>query len=154
MTTKLPSARALSLAHEHQALASVAAKPGSSGLWTGTREGLVATVTAVAGALLFGGAAGAWFSADGSELFAATARIALGSVVMAALVSLVGTLLAGRNPVFWGIGMPLLVYGAGSFCAFVSDHAGAAMFFFGAPLFCGLAIAAGVMTAFALDRER
>lgn len=115
---------------------------------------MVATVIAVAGALLFGGAAGAWFSIDGSLVMAATARIALGSVFMASLVSLVGTLLAGRNPIFWGVGMPLLVYGAGSFCAFVSGHAGAAMFFFGAPLFCGLAIAAGVMTAFALDRDR
>jgi hypothetical protein len=113
----------------------------------------VSTVLAVVGALLFGGAAGAWFSPDGSPLMAATARMALGSVAMASLISFAGSLLAGRNPIFWGVGMPLLVYGAGSFCAFVSGHAGAAMFFFGAPLFCGLAIATGVMTAFAVDRE-
>jgi hypothetical protein len=154
MTTKLPPSRALSLAHERHVLASESSKSSTFGLWTGTREGLVATVIAVAGALLFGGAAGAWFSVDGSVVMAATARIALGSVLMASLVSLIGTMLAGRNPIFWGIGMPLLVYGAGAFCAFVSGHAGAAMLFFGAPLFCGLAIAAGVMTAFAVDRDR
>jgi len=149
MSAKFPPSRSVLLAQKRHG---IEAEP--VGFWTGTREGLIATGLAVVGALLFGGAAGAWFSPEGAPVWAAvTARMAPGSVVMAAAIALSGTLLAGRNPIFWGIGMPLLVYGAGSFCAFVSGHAGAPMFFFGAPLFCGLAIASGVLTAFALDRD-
>lgn len=150
MSAKFPPSRSLSLAHKRHGME---AEP--VGFWTGTREGLIATALAVVGALLFGGAAGAWFSPDGSSAWwAVAARMAPGSVMMAAAIALAGTLLAGRNAVFWGIGMPLLVYGAGSFCAFVGGHAGARLFFLGAPLFCGLAIASGVLTAFALDRGR
>lgn len=72
---------------------------------------------------------------------------------MAALVSISGTLLSGRNAIYWGVGMPLLVYAAGAFCAFISGHAGAAMFLFGAPLFCGFSVAGGMLASFAMNRR-
>jgi hypothetical protein len=150
MSAKYPPSRSCSLAQRRHDMVALPV-----GFWTGTREGLIATGLAVVGALLFGGAAGAWFSPDGAPGWSVVAaRMAPGSAVMAFLIALSGTLLAGRNPIFWGVGMPLLVYGAGSFCAFVSGYAGAPIFFFGAPVFCGLAIASGVLTAFALDRDR
>lgn len=124
------------------------------GLWTGTREGLVATVIAVVGSMLFGGAAGIWFTAEGAGWLGEALRMAGGTLGMASLVALTGSLITGRNPIFWGVGMPLLVYAAGSLCAFMTAGTGAAMFLFGAPVFCGLAILAGVMTAFAIDRGR
>ena len=127
------------------------AKPG---LWTGTREGLVATVIAVAAAMVFGGAAGAWFAPGDSGWIGQALKMAGGSMLMAALVCAAGSMLAGRNAIFWGVGMPLLVYGAGAFCAFISGHAGALMFVFGAPLFCGLSVMAGALTAFAAERGR
>ncbi|PAW66858.1 MAG: hypothetical protein B9S38_13120 [Verrucomicrobiia bacterium Tous-C4TDCM] len=74
-------------------------------------------------------------------------------MAMAALVSLTGSFLAGRNAIYWGVGMPLLVYVAGSFSAFISGHAGAAMFLVGAPLFCGLAVLGGMLATFAVDRK-
>jgi hypothetical protein len=158
MTTKLPASSSLLLArrrHELASLQDAAIDPDERpGLWTGTREGLIATVIAVAAALVFGGAAGAWFSPDPSLGLPQVLRVALGTIAMASLVSLAGTLMAGRNAIFWGVGMPLLVYLAGSFCAFISAHAGASLFLLGAPLFCGLAIASGVMTAFVADRDR
>ena len=124
------------------------------GFWTGTREGVVATVIAVVGSMLFGGAAGIWFTAEGAGWFGEAMRMAGGTLGMASLVTLAGSLITGRNPIFWGVGMPLLVYAAGSLCAFMSAGAGASMFLFGAPVFCGLAILAGLMTAFAIDRGR
>lgn len=127
---------------------------GAPGLWAGTCEGMIATVIAVVAALLFGGAAGAWFVPGESGWLAQALKISAGTTAMGVAVCLAGSILSGRNPVFWGIGMPLLVYVAGSFAAFISGHAGATAFWFGAPLFCGLAIMAGVMTAFALDRDR
>lgn len=158
MITKLPASSSLLLARRHHALSSrkeVAAEPDERpGLWTGTREGLVATVIAVVAALVFGGAGGAWFAPDPSLGMPQWLRIALGTITMASLVSMAGTLMAGRNAIFWGVGMPLLVYVAGSFCALISAHAGASLFLLGAPLFCGLAIAAGVLTAFVMDRDR
>ncbi|WP_193214533.1 hypothetical protein [Luteolibacter marinus] len=124
------------------------------GLWTGSKDGLVATIIVVVASLAFGGAGGLWFAADESGWLAQGLRIAGGSIVMASLVTLSGSLVSGRNAIFWGIGMPLLVYAAGSFCAFMTAGAGASPFLFGAPLFSGLAILAGVMTAFAIDRGR
>ncbi len=123
------------------------------GLWKGTREGLVATVIAVAAALVFGGAAGDWFAPDEHGRLGQFFTMAGGTMLMAAAVCLAGSLVSGRNPVFWGIGMPLLVYGAGSFCAFVTGGHGVAMFLFGAPLFCGLAILSGVICAYLVDRD-
>jgi hypothetical protein len=114
---------------------------------------LVSTVIATAGALIFGGAAGVWFAPEDSGWLGQVLRMGLGTLAMAALVSIAGSLLAGRNAIYWGVGMPLLVYGAGAFCAFISGHAGAAMFLFGAPLFCGLAVLGGVLAGFALDRD-
>jgi hypothetical protein len=111
-------------------------------------------VIAMVAALLFGGAAGSWFADGDAGWLGQGLRIAGGSMAMAVLVCLAGSLLAGRNPVFWGVGMPLLVYFAGSVCALIAGHAGAAILVFGAPLFCGLAIAAGFLAAFALDRGR
>ncbi len=123
------------------------------GLWKGTREGLIATVIAVAAALVFGGAAGDWFSPDEHGRLGQFFKMAGGTMLMAAAVCLSGSLVSGRNPVFWGIGMPLLVYGAGAFCAFVTGGHGVAMFLLGAPLFCGLAILSGVICAYLVDRD-
>lgn len=122
------------------------------GLWTGSREGIVTTVIAFGGALLFGGAAGVWFAPGESGWLGQAFAMALGSMAMAFLVSLCGSLLAGRNATFWGMGMPMLVYITGTVFALLSGHAGAGLFVFGAPVFTGLAIAAGVMTAYAVDR--
>jgi hypothetical protein len=122
------------------------------GLWTGSREGIIATVIAFGGALLFGGVAGVWFAPGDSGWLGQALVVALGSAAMAFVVSLCGSLLAGRNAVFWGMGMPLLVYITGTVFALLSGHTGAGMFVFGAPVFMGLAIAAGVMTAYAVDR--
>ena len=120
------------------------------GLWTGSREGVINTVIAITASLVFGGAAGVWF--DQADWFVRSLVIAGGTMFMAALVCLAGSLLCGRNPIFWGIGMPLLVYFAGSFCALISVGTIATTFLLGAPAFCGLAIVAGVMTAYALER--
>jgi hypothetical protein len=122
------------------------------GLWTGSREGIVATMIAFGGALLFGGAAGVWFAPGDSGWPGQALVMAGGSIAMAFLVSLCGSLLAGRNAIFWGTGMPLLVYVTGTVFALLSGHAGAGLFIFGAPVFMGLAIAAGVMTAYVVDR--
>ena len=121
-----------------------------AGLWTGSREGVINTVIAIVSSLVFGGAAGVWFGQ--SDWFTRSLIIAGGTMFMAAMVCLAGSLLCGRNPIFWGIGMPLLVYVAGSFCALVSVGTVATTFLLGAPAFCGLAIVAGLMTAYALER--
>ena len=155
MTTKLPASSVLSLScqrHSSSGSGGLTASRGP-GLWTGTREGLVSTVIAMVAALLFGGSAGVWFAPDDSGWISQLLRMSVGSLAMAALVSGSGSLLAGRNAIYWGVGMPLLVYAAGSFCAFISGHAGASMFLFGAPLFCGLAVAGGVLASFAVDRR-
>ena len=157
MTTKLPASTVLSLSSQRHSdpnsVSGALARGRAPGLWTGTREGLVSTVIAMVAALLFGGAAGVWFAPDDSGWLGQVLRMGGGSLAMAALVSVSGTLLAGRNAIFWGVGMPLLVYAAGAFCAFISAHEGAAMFLFGAPLFCGLAVAGGMLASFAMDRR-
>lgn len=157
MTTKLPASAVLSLSRQrHAGSGSVSGILGSSrgpGLWTGTREGLVSTVIAMVAALVFGGAAGVWYAPDDSGWLGQVLRMSGGSIAMAAWVSISGTLLSGRNAIYWGVGMPLLVYAAGAFCALISGHAGAAMFLFGAPLFCGLAVAGGMLASFAMDRR-
>ena len=73
------------------------------GLWTGSREGVINTVIAITASLVFGGAAGVWF--DQADWFVRSLVIAGGTMFMAALVCLAGSLLCGRNPIFWGIGM-------------------------------------------------
>ena len=157
MTTKLPASSVLSLSCQRHAdsnsVSGMQAFSRGPGLWTGTREGLVSTVIAMVAALIFGGAAGVWFAPDDSGWLGQVLRMGGGSMVMSALVSISGTLLSGRNAIYWGVGMPLLVYAAGAFCAFLSGHAGAAMFLYGAPLVCGLSVARGVLVSFALDRR-
>ena len=123
------------------------------GVWKGTREAMIATLFAVVASLVFGGAAGDWFAPDEHGRLGQLIKIAGGTLLMGAAVCLLGSLVSGRNPVFWGVGMPLLVYVAGTFCAFVSGHAGVSAFLFGAPLFCGLAILAGVLSAYLVDRD-
>jgi hypothetical protein len=107
----------------------------------------------LAAMLLFGGAAGNWFANEaGNEgLLLKGFQLAAGSVVMGLLVAVPGSMLFGRNAIRWGMGMPVLVYLGGSFMAFVAGREGAAGLLFGAPLLLGLAIAAGVMGAFAID---
>lgn len=157
MTTKLPASSVLSLScqrHSDSGASSGSLASGRGpGIWTGTREGLVSTVIAMVAALLFGGAAGVWFAPDDSGWLGQVLRISGGSMAIAALVSASGTLLSGRNAIYWGVGMPLLVYAAGAFCAFISGHAGAAFFVLGAPLFCGLAVAGGMLSSLVLDRR-
>ncbi|QJE97694.1 hypothetical protein [Luteolibacter luteus] len=125
---------------------------GKPGVWTGSRDGIVATIIAIAASLIFGGAAGNWFGPSEHGWVGQLLTISGGTMLMAAAVCLLGSLISGRNPIFWGMGMPLLVYVAGSFCALVSGQAGVSAFLFGAPLFCGLAILAGVMCAYVLDK--
>jgi hypothetical protein len=125
---------------------------GRPALWTGTRDGVIGTVIAIVASLVFGGAAGVWFGHE--DWLARSLAIAGGTMAMASAVCFAGSLFTGRNPIFWGIGMPLLVYFAGTMCALISGYAGATSFLLGAPAFCGLAIAAGVMTAYALERDQ
>lgn len=122
------------------------------GLWTGTRDGIVASLMAFVGAVVFGGAAGVWFAPENMNWLMQALLVAGGSALMGALVCLGGSLVAGRKPIFWGVGMPFLVYFAGTIFALLSGYAGAGMLLLGGPLFVGLAITAGVMTAFLLDR--
>lgn len=126
---------------------------GKPGVWTGTREGIVSTGIAVGGALVFGGAAGNWFGPSEHGWLGQSLTVAAGTMVMAAVVCLLGSLISGRKPIYWGVGMPLLVYVAGVFCALVSGSAGVSVLLYGAPLFCGLAILSGVMCAYVLDRD-
>ena len=123
------------------------------GLWTGTRDGIVASVVAFAGAVLFGGAAGVWFAPGGLSWLMHALVVSGGSLLMGALVCLSGSLVAGRKPIFWGVGMPFLVYFAGTIFALLSGYSGAGMLLLGGPVFVGLAITAGVLVAFALDRD-
>jgi hypothetical protein len=123
------------------------------GLWTGTRDGITASIVAFLGAVLFGGAAGVWFAPGESGLLMHALILAVGSILMGSLVCLSGSLVSGRKPIFWGVGMPFLVYFAGTIFALLSGYAGAGMLLLGGPVFVGLAIAAGVMVAFVLDRD-
>jgi hypothetical protein len=107
----------------------------------------------LASALLFGGAAGNWFSTGLiSESFVARVlQLSVGALGMGAVVSTLGSMLFGRNPIRWGIGMPFLVYLGGTLMALVSGRMGAISLVYGAPLFLGLSFAAGVMSAFFID---
>jgi hypothetical protein len=153
MSPKLPVSPALSISGRRASLASGrVVHDRAPGLWTGTREGLVSTLVVMTAALLFGGSAGVWFASDSAGWLEPAARMGAGSFLMALLVALSGSLLGGRNAIYWGVGMPLIAYGAGAFCALIAGHPGAAMFFFGSPVFCGLAVLGGLLGAFAADR--
>jgi hypothetical protein len=115
------------------------------GGWSGT-------MFVLCSALLFGGAAGAWFTAaEGSSLWVHGLQLATGSMAMGVVVSMIGSLLFGRNPIRWGMGVPFLVYLAGMLVALVSGHDGSLRLVYGAPLFLGMAIAAGMVTTFLID---
>ncbi len=107
----------------------------------------------LAAALLFGGVAGTWFATEltGGGMLFRMMQLATGSVVMGLAVAIPGSLLFGRNPIRWGMGMPVLVYLGGALTALVSGREGAMGLIFGAPLLLGCSIAAGVMGAFLID---
>jgi len=70
---------------------------------------------------------------------------------MGVVVSIAGSFLFGRNPVRWGMGVPFMVYLAGMLVALISGHHGSLGLLYGAPLFLGMAIAAGVVTGYLID---
>lgn len=109
-----------------------------------------ATLFVLGAALLFGGAAGNWFASDGGLLIRLL-QLAAGSMLMGAGVSMIGSLFFGRNPIRWGMGMPLLVYFGGLLMATIFGKTGASMLLYSAPLMLGLAFASGVMSAFLVD---
>jgi len=121
--------------------------------WLGRGCGGCEVLFVLAAMLLFGGATGNWFSSQhaGEGMLMRCLQLAAGSVAMGLLVAVPGSLLFGRNPIRWGMGMPVLVYLGGSFMAVVSGREGAVGLLFGAPILLGLAIAAGVMGAFLVD---
>jgi hypothetical protein len=103
-------------------------------------------------ALLFGGAAGTWFTAaEGTSLWMHGLQLATGSMAMGVVVSVVGSLLFGRNPIRWGMGVPFMVYLAGMLMALVSGYDGSLRLLYGAPIFLGVAIAAGMLSSFLID---
>ncbi|MEK7948852.1 hypothetical protein [Luteolibacter soli] len=103
-------------------------------------------------AMLFGGAAGSWFAvAEGSSLWLQGLQLATGSMAMGVVVSIAGSLLFGRNPIRWGLGVPVMVYLAGMLVALISGRDGSVGLLYGAPLFLGVTIAAGMVTAFLID---
>lgn len=106
-----------------------------------------------AACLLFGGIAGSWFTTgmNSGELLPRIVQLGLGSILMGVCVSVSGSLLFGRDPIRWGMGIPVLVYFGGVFIALVSGREGVTGLLYGAPLFLGLVIAAGVMSAFLVD---
>ncbi len=104
-------------------------------------------------ALSFGGAAGNWFNgelAGGGAVFRFM-QLATGSIAMGLAVAIPGSLFFGRNPVRWGMGMPILAYIGGTCMALLAGRTGALGLVYGAPVFLGLTIAAGVVGAFLID---
>jgi hypothetical protein len=119
---------------------------------TRSNEGSI-TLFVLISALLFGGAAGNWFGTGlVTESFVLRClQLSAGAMVMGAVVSVLGSLLFGRNPIRWGVGMPLMIYLGGTLMALVLGRDGAISLLYGAPLFLGLSFAAGVMSAFLMD---
>lgn len=109
-----------------------------------------ATLFVLGAALLFGGVAGNWFASE-NGLLIRLLQLSAGSMLMGAGVSMIGSLLFGRNPIRWGMGMPFLVYFGGLLMAMIFGKDGASMLLYSAPLMLGLAFAAGVMSAFMID---
>jgi hypothetical protein len=103
-------------------------------------------------AMLFGGAAGAWFAvAEGTSLWLHGLQLATGSLAMGTVVAIAGSLLFGRNPIRWGMGVPFMVYLGGMLVALVTGRDGGLGLLYGAPLLVGMAIAAGMVTTFLID---
>ena len=121
--------------------------------WVGKGCNWAAAMFLLASALSFGGVAGNWFSGEhaGGGLFFRFLQLATGSVAMGLLVAVPGSLLFGRNPIRWGMGMPILVYAGGILVALVAGRAGVSGLILGAPLYLGFSIAAGMMGAFLVD---
>jgi hypothetical protein len=114
--------------------------------------GLSGTLFVLCAGLLFGGAAGAWFTAgEGVSLLVRGLQLATGSLAMGVMVAVAGSLLFGRNPIRWGMGVPVMVYLAGMLVALVTGREGSVGLLYGAPLFLGMTIAAGMVTAFLID---
>jgi hypothetical protein len=120
--------------------------------WTGTPEGFISMLIILAGALLFGGAAGNWFAAGDAGLFQQLLKISVVTAGMGVAVSLLGTFLAGKNAILRGMTMPILVYVTGTLFALFAGKAGSLLLLAGAPVFCGFAIATGVLTAYLAER--
>jgi hypothetical protein len=104
-------------------------------------------------AMIFGGVAGNWFDSRhaGGGLGLRMLQLAAGAVVMGAAVSVPGSLFFGRNPIRWGMGMPIAVYVAGVMIALICGRSGVGGLILGSPLLIGLSIAAGVMGTFFID---
>lgn len=102
--------------------------------------------------MLFGGAAGTWFSAaEGASWLLHGIQLAAGSMAMGVVVSITGSLLFGRNPIRWGMGVPFMVYLAGMLMALVTGRDGGLGLLYGAPLLLGVTIAAGMVATFLID---
>jgi hypothetical protein len=112
-----------------------------------------ASLFVLAAALLFGGVAGNWFSTSlvQESFLLRSLQLSAGALIMGSAVSVLGSLIFGRHPIRWGIGMPFLVYVGGTLLALVSGRDGAVSLLLGAPLFLGLSFAAGVMSAFLIE---
>lgn len=105
-----------------------------------------------AASMIFGGAGGSWFTPDANASWLLSGvQWAVGATVMGSVVAVVGSLFFGRNPVRWGVGMPMVVYAVGVFLALLTGRDGVIGLIYGAPLFLGLAIASGVLATFLID---
>jgi hypothetical protein len=121
--------------------------------WVGKGCNWGALLFLLGAALSFGGVAGNWFSGEhaGGGLLYRFLQLMTGSVAMGLMVAVPGSLLFGRNPIRWGMGMPILVYAGGVLIALVAGQPGVSGLLLGAPLYLGFAIAAGMMGAFLVD---
>lgn len=123
------------------------------GAWVGRGCRWGAALFLLFAAMVFGGVAGNWFDARhaGGGLGLRMLQLATGAVAMGAAVSVPGSLVFGRNPIRWGMGMPIAVYVAGVLIALISGRSGVGGLILGSPLLIGLSIAAGVMGAYLVD---
>lgn len=121
--------------------------------WVGRGCHWGATLYVLAMAMIFGGTAGHWFDARLAEggVIQRVLQLSAGSLAMGALVAVPGSLFFGRNPVRWGMGMPIIVYLGGVLVALAAGREGVAGLVYGAPVLVGLSIAAGTMGAFLVD---
>lgn len=123
------------------------------GAWVGRGCRWGAALFLLLAAMVFGGVAGNWFDARhaGGGMGLRMLQLATGAVAMGAAVSVPGSLFFGRNPIRWGMGMPIAVYVAGVLIALISGRSGVSGLILGSPLLIGLSIAAGVMGTFLID---
>jgi len=121
--------------------------------WLGRGCHWGATLYVLAMALVFGGTAGNWFDPQhaGGGIALRILQLSTGAVAMGLAVAVPGSLLFGRNPIRWGMGMPILVYLGGAGLALLAGRSGVAGLLLGSPLLLGFSIASGVMGAFLVD---